>query len=459
MNRKGINLCLFILIAAMIGSHSQAQPFGLVSSQQKISATQGGFSDNLNVFDYFGSSAAWIGDLDDDGRQELAVGARLYDAGATDRGAIWILYFDESGLVADQRRITHNTNGFGALLGDNDYFGNSLAALGDLDGDGVPDIAVGSRGSDEGGSDRGAVWIIFLNADGTVKNVLKIGDGAGGLPSGLLANGDNFGTSVAALGDVDGDGIMDLAVGAERDNGNGNTQGAAWILLLNSNGSVKQYRRIADGVAGFPSGALAANGEFGSAVAGVGDFDGNGVPDLVVGNKRDNDGGGLRGAIWVVLLETDPDLQVAGYQKISSTQGGFTGVLDNADFFGSAIAPVGDLDGDGVLDLAVGAIQDDDGVNDAGAVWLLFMKPDGTVKEHFKISQTSGGFAGPLDAVDQFGWACAVIPGTNQSGTAQMAVGANGDDDGFNGAGAVWILNIEAAIITAVSADMWGMYE
>ena len=67
-------------------------------------------------------------------------------------------------------------------------------------------------------------------------------------------------------------------------------------------------------------------------------------------------------------------------QKISSTQGGFTGILDLHDYFGTSVASLGDLDFDGVVDLAVGAFADDDGGTEYGAVWVLLLNADGTVK-------------------------------------------------------------------------------
>ena len=72
--------------------------------------------------------------------------------------------------------------------------------------------------------------------------------------------------------------------------------------------------------------------------------------------------------------------EVLYHQKISDTEGGFTGELGNGDWFGIGTAPLGDLDGDGVGDLAVGAVCDDDGGNGHGAVWILFLNTDGTIK-------------------------------------------------------------------------------
>ena len=112
-------------------------------------------------------------------------------------------------------KLTSETNG-GPVLAPYDRFGRSVAALGDLDGDGVTDLAVGAYRDDTGSSDRGAVYLLLLNANGTAKSSLKIASGTtSGGPT--LAAFDRFGLSMAALGDLDGDGVTDLAVGAQGD--------------------------------------------------------------------------------------------------------------------------------------------------------------------------------------------------------------------------------------------------
>src|ERR1700752_1919177 len=73
------------------------------------------------------------------------------------------------GTVKWEQKLGEGVGGFGGQLDIYDYFGVSLAFLGDLDDDGVTDLAVGALGDDDGGTQKGAVWILFLNADGTVR--------------------------------------------------------------------------------------------------------------------------------------------------------------------------------------------------------------------------------------------------------------------------------------------------
>src|SRR6185436_14307341 len=106
------------------------------------------------------------------------------------------------------------------------------------------------------------------------------------------------------------------------------------------------------------------------------------------------DGDVDQGALWLVFLNANGT--VKAQQKISATAGGFGGNLDPGDRFGHSCALLGDLDADGVDDLAVAAVDDDDGGTNQGALWILFLHADGTVKAQQKISEGSGGFAGVL---------------------------------------------------------------
>jgi len=434
--RSRIALSLGALLA--IAGPAGAQ-VGTVDAEQKIADGVGGFPAGvLDATDIFGNACAALGDLDDDGVTDLAVGAVFDDDGGASQGAVWILFLNADGTVKATQKISETAGGLGAVLDPGDFFGRAVAGLGDLDGDGVEDLAVGAERDDDL-ADRGAVWILFLNTDGTVKASQKISPTAGGF-GGTLDSLDFFGGSLAFLGDLDGDGVGDLAVGAYGDDDGGSAQGAMWILFLDTDGTVQASQKISETVGGF-GGVLDVGDSFGYSSAPVGDLDGDGVTDLAVGAHHDDDGGIDQGAVWILFLNTDGTVKAS--QKISETVGGFGGPLAGSDQFGVSISDVGDLDSDGVTDLAVGANFDDDGGSAQGAVWILFLDTDGTVQAEQKISETTGGLTGPLDPNDAFGVSVAGLGDFDGDGASELAVGAERDDGAFGDQGAVYVLFLE----------------
>jgi hypothetical protein len=149
----------------------------------------------------------------------------------------------------------------------------------DVDGDGVEDIAAGSSGDGDGGTSTGAVYVLFLSREGTVQEVQKLSSSFGGLSSFYtLSSGDDFGVSVSALGDLDQDGVVDVAVGARGDDGGGSSAGAIYLIFLNTDGTVKSSQKISQSYGGLSSFfTLADSDMFGMSIALLGDLDGDGV--------------------------------------------------------------------------------------------------------------------------------------------------------------------------------------
>jgi len=438
-NKKWFGIMVVIMCLAVVGT-TQAQT-GTVRSHQKISDTEGNFTGTLHDSDSFGTSVASLGDLDGDGVTDIAVGAYGDDDGGSTRGAIWILFLDPNGMVDSHQKISDTQGNFTGTLHNYDGFGDSVASLGDLDGDGVADIAVGATGDDDGGSNRGAVWVLFLDPNGIVKDHQKISDTEGNF-TGTLDHSDWFGASVASLGDLDGDGTTDIAVGTPGDDDGGSKSGAVWVLFLDPNGMVKNHQKISRTEGNF-TGAIDSGDLFGSSVASLGDLDGDGVTDLAVGAAWDDDGATWAGAVWVLFLY--PNGTVKSHQKISNDEGNFSGTLEVGDLFGYSVASLGDLDGDGVTDIAVGLnMCYGEGCSGTGAVWVLFLNSDGTVKSHQRINDNEGNFTGTLDNLDQFGRSITSLGDLDGDGINDAAVGANLDDDGGSGLysdrGAVWVL-------------------
>jgi hypothetical protein len=330
---------------------------GTIIAYQKICDVEGVETAlNLDDNDSFGFSATSIGDLNGDNINDLVVGAHGDDDGGTDRGAVYVLFLRDDGTVETHQKISDTEGNFAGVLVDGDGFGSSVTSSGDLDGDDVNDLIVGTPNANDGGtsqgSNRGAVWVLFLQSDGTVREFQKISNTEGNF-AGVLADHDRFGTSVTSSKDIDGDDINDVVVGALGDDDGGTDRGAVWVLFLQSDGTVREFQKISDTEGGF-DGVLADSDTFGRSATVINDLDGDSVHDLVVGSF-DDDGGTDRGAVWVLFLLIDGTVKM--FQKISNLDGNFAGVLSDHARFGVSISSIGDLDGDGTTDLVVGAVE------------------------------------------------------------------------------------------------------
>lgn len=364
--------------------------------------------------------------------------------------------------------------------------GSACAPLGDLDGDGNPDLAVGIEGND-------MVAILFLGANQSLNNLQVIGAGQGGLPAGSASTGSRFGASLANLGDLDGDGLPELAVGAPGEgivyilflradgtvretirplvgptfqdigascaavgdlDGNGVTElivggplddtgtigtdsGALFVLFLNSDGSLAISTKIANGLGGANNGLFAAGDRFGSSCALLGDINGDGFPEVAVGSRESDIGGPNKGLVFTFSLTAAGTAQ--NFREFSDT-GGVP--LGNGDRFGSSVASLGDIDGNGVPDLAVGAPND--GAGNFGAVHILRLAPDGSLAASSRIANGVGGLPfGTLGVSDEnFGASLALVDHSPTTGLPLLAVGTPGDSTGGDDRGAVYLLEL-----------------
>ena len=220
--------------------------------------------------------------------------------------------------------------------------GRSVATLGDIDGDGISDIAVGAAGDSTGSpydDARGAVYILYLNWDGTAKRCAKIANNTGGGPP--LEEDDLFGAEVSLLGDLDGDGTPEIAVGAIYDDTGGSGRGAVYVLFLNSDGTIKRYEKIAHETNGGP--LLSNYVNFGLSIAPLGDLNGDGTPDFVVGSDGAVHVLFLRSEVFAGDYNADGTVDAADYtawrDKLGTTvpaysnpDGSGNGLVDQADY-------------------------------------------------------------------------------------------------------------------------------
>ncbi|VAX01083.1 hypothetical protein MNBD_GAMMA21-1839 [hydrothermal vent metagenome] len=154
-------LLLFATFSLLLGTGCTRTSSTQVDSSQKINELEGNFNATLTDDDQFGRSVANIGDLESDGVTDLAVGVPFADDGGTDRGAVWVLFMDDNGQVDVQQKISNTEGGFSGGLDNDDQFGISVTAIGDLNDDGVIDLVVVSPGMMMGNGSRCVMGTLF----------------------------------------------------------------------------------------------------------------------------------------------------------------------------------------------------------------------------------------------------------------------------------------------------------
>ncbi|MCB0842740.1 MAG: VCBS repeat-containing protein, partial [Bacteroidetes bacterium] len=195
-------LCTLLFIPSLIFAQEEDRIF---YEYIRLDQEDDPLKDILTKGGQFGQGVAAIGDLDGDLVTELAVGAPDDTA-----GAVWILFMEKEGKIKSAQKINMTQGGFSGELTPGGGFGSRIEALGDWDGDGNPDLLVGEPKSKTGVLAYGAVWMLLLNADGTVKNHHFFSGRTPGLFK-YLPKDQRFGADIAALEDLDGDGLKEIA--------------------------------------------------------------------------------------------------------------------------------------------------------------------------------------------------------------------------------------------------------
>ncbi|MBN9613814.1 MAG: VCBS repeat-containing protein, partial [Actinobacteria bacterium] len=331
---------------------------------------------------HFGHRIAAIGDVNGDGTAELVVSA--LDAGTlgrTGNGRVWVLAgkADTAEVdLADPARAEEH------ILFTIDGAANSdrlteVSNVGDFNGDGIPDILISSQWQRVGTASNAGRAFVIWGGEGAAVDLAALGD-RGITIEGPTRGSDRFGIAASSAGDVNGDGLADLLVGAQ---GPSSRSGGVAVVFgtkdrvakihtnpLSADLSVFSCAGNAAPVAnacpeGAPAGARgywitgANNGDStGSDVVGLGDVNGDGIPDFAMSAKGydpviDGAVANNSGAVWVVYGKRDTSAQsLAGL----ATEQGFR--IDGAaagDAIATSVGAVGDIDGNGTADIAYSA--------------------------------------------------------------------------------------------------------
>lgn len=385
----------------------------------------GGYRIAGAVGDAAGTSLAGGMDINGDGIADFAYGSPFADPlGRSNAGAVDVVF----GGGAGGFRIA------GAVAGDN--AGEAIAFIADMNGDGLAEILVGAEGHDAGGSSAGAAYVVWGRADGATVDLAQVALGNGGFRITGAAAGDGAGLAVASAGDMNGDGVADIILGARLADGNGTSAGSAYVVYGKADGAEVRLGTL--GAQGFEIRGALASDQAGGAVSAAGDVNGDGLADILVGVRFDDTGGTNNGAAYVVYGG-----QAAGVVELGTLGTAGLRIIGEApsDNAGWAVSSLGDLNGDGLADFLVGSRNADPAGSNSGAAYVVWGKAGGGDIRLADVAQGVGGFriAGQK-ASDFAGGVLSSAPDMNGDGLAEILIGALGDDDGGGAAGAAYVV-------------------
>jgi hypothetical protein len=270
-----------------------------------------------------GWSVAGVGDVNNDGFDDVVVGAVRHDNGDTDEGRVYLFLGNATGLAATPA-WTAEGESFKA------FFGGSVAGAGDVDNDGFDDVVIGAHGYDSDQANEGRAYL-FRGTSGGLEAVHS-----------WMVEGDQIdaflGRSVAGAGDVNNDGYDDVIIGADGYTNGEAGEGGAFLYLGSATGpgATPDWTAESDQI----------DAELGYAVAGTGDVNNDGYDDVVVTARRYDGTATNGGAAWLHRGGA------AGLEAVASWSVEGTGTNED---LGRSVASAGDFNGDGFDDIVIGA--------------------------------------------------------------------------------------------------------
>ncbi|WP_107122674.1 FG-GAP-like repeat-containing protein [Streptomyces dysideae] len=422
------------------------------------------------------ATAAAPYDFNGDGRADLAIGAPGATVGGKAKaGAVSVVYGSTSGLKSSTYTlITQNTTGVPGTAEADDAFGTAVASA-DLNTDGYADLLIGAPGEDlSGDTNAGMVTVVWGSASGL--------SGARTFTDPFRTDYDRYGKALAA-GDFDGDGDPDVAVGStgsivltttdgpftktgafngSEGSGNGWWNGAYGVehlssgdvtgegldsLILHSRAlnSDDAVTAVADGrISNYMDWLRKLPGGYASS---VGDIDGDGHADIAVGNHREpsaDPAGAKGGKVTVVYGGPDGPDTTRTPLVLTQNTAGVPGASETGDRFGGSVS-LGDLNGDGHADLAIGTPGEN---TDTGMITVLFGSATGLKTTGVQsFTQNTAGVPGVSETGDRFGGRVEIA---DRAWLAVSAPGENGGD------GAAWSLRTTSTGLTTTGATIFG---
>jgi Ca2+-binding RTX toxin-like protein len=393
-----------------------------------LNNTNGFKIDGVAIDGNLGSAAGSAGDLNNDGINDLILGADGADPnGIENAGETYVIFGNSNGFPLNfELSDLNGSNGFTINgINVNDRSGLPASTAGDINGDNIDDIIISARNADPNDiTSAGVAYIIFGNSNGFPLNFeLSDLNGSDGFTINGIAEGDVLGFSLSDAGDINNDGIGDIILGAAFAERNGvENAGEAYVIF----GSVEFPNTInvseLNGVNGFTlkDSSLGLGSRLGNAVNDLGDINGDGIDDIIVTAAFSDFNSIENAGISYILFGRDTEFEEnLELSELDGSNGFIVNGLAVQDTIGRSAAGAGDINDDGLNDIIIGVSRGDpDGIEDAGQAYVIF----GSNTEFPAIFDPS-----LIDGNNGF-----VINGINAGDIAGASVSSAGD---FNGDG------------------------
>ena len=360
----------------------------------QVEASGGGFT--IRSESKTTSSISGAGDVNGDGFADLVLGSRLRYGGADSAGESYVVFGKPDGGIVELSEVGAGSGGFVILgIAPGDFPGTSVSGGGDVSGDGLADLLVGApRASPEGRPHVGESYLVPGKKDGEPIQLAAVNEGRapGFAIRGIATNGDLSISSLSGAGDFNGDGLLDFILGARYADAAGRGRaGESFVIFGKGDGERIDLDEVRAGRGGFAIEGARENDRCGTSVSGAGDFNGDGLADLLIGAPGASlHGGPDSGMSYVVygkrdgkLIDLEPGLTGPDGFEIRGMAG---------SGLGSSVSGAGDVDGDGIEDLAIAAPWQE-GRWGTGKIYVVFGKPDGDAVQLTDIDGGQGGFA------------------------------------------------------------------
>ena len=382
--------------------------------------------------DQSGSSISSAGDVNGDGIDDLILSAPLADGVDNSEGEVGESYvlFGRSGGFGTNLQLSdlNGSNGFKITgIDEDDFSGSTVSGAGDINGDGFSDLLIGAPGAEQDTRlNVGESYVVFGKGTGFAANLnLADLDGSNGFVLKGIDAFDGAGTSVSGVGDVNGDGLDDILIGApEADPGglSGNLAGESYVVY-GSRASFGAELELAslDGRNGFVINGNVSVGQSGEAVSGAGDVNGDGIADLLIGAPSV----GTPGEIYVVFGRVGgfgPSLEIADLNGSN----GFT--IDGAlgdDSAGISVSSAGDVNADGIDDIAIGSSFFS--LNENRRSYIVFGQGEGVVTPDTPLVTISASDAEAGEPDDDGGFTVTRTGATTETLTVTLTVGGTAE--------------------------------